>query len=531
MLATLVLLGATLAVVVYVLQPKQTQLPKGTQLPSGPPGKPLVGNLLDIPPKHSWFQFLEWSKKYGPLYSLNLAGQKHVVISTEDIANDLLRERGNLYSSRMNLPMATELLSRNLRPLLLPYGDTWRNGRKLMHNLANVSVATTYEPMQEEESIRAIRDLLRAPEKYETWFERYSAGLILRLAYSKPVVTGEEPFVRDVLAVVHTVERVAGPGAYLVDTFPILMYLPYWLAPFKREGARLHNAEITLFRNLLDEGVKVGQAQPGAENFCTTWHQNREAYDLSNDHVAYVIATLFEAGAGTTASAMASFMLAMTLHPAEFTKLQQEIDKVVGADRVPSFSDMAQLPRVRAVVKEVLRWRPVTAGGLPHMLVKDDTYEMPDGRSVFLEAGTACHPVQWSIHREAKLYPEPDEFRPERWLEPGWPTYREPLTKFPNLQNYSAFGFGRRICPGLNIAERSLYILVSRVAWSCEISYQKTAAGYDIVPPSYDYVSGFNVQPKPFPFALKPRQQRAEFVEREYQKAWGGGERNASPGL
>ncbi|KAK1062205.1 hypothetical protein LTR33_012545, partial [Friedmanniomyces endolithicus] len=99
MLATLVLLGAALAVVVYVLQPKQKQLPKGTQLPSGPPGKPLVGNLLDIPPKHSWFQFLEWSKKYGPLYSLNLAGQKHVIISTEDIANYLLRERGNLYSS------------------------------------------------------------------------------------------------------------------------------------------------------------------------------------------------------------------------------------------------------------------------------------------------------------------------------------------------------------------------------------------------------------------------------------------------
>ncbi|KAK1080707.1 hypothetical protein LTR48_007691, partial [Friedmanniomyces endolithicus] len=56
-------------------------------------------------------------------------------------------------------------------------------------------------------------------------------------------------------------------------------------------------------------------------------------------------------------------------------------------------------------------------------------------------------------------------------------------------------------------------------------------AGDDIVPPSYDYVSGFNVQPKSFPFALKPRQQRAEVVEREYQKAWGGGERNASQGL
>jgi hypothetical protein len=154
---------------------------------------------------------------------------------------------------------------------------------------------------------------------------------------------------------------------------------------------------------------------------------------------------------------------------------------------------MDNLPRVRAVAKETLRWRPVTAGGLPHMLIKDDTYKLPNGTEVFLEAGTVVHPVQWAIHREAKLYPDPESFKPERWLEPGWPTYKEPLTKFPNLQNFSAFGFGRRICPGLNIAERSLYILISRIAWSANISRAKDANGQDIVPPDYDYVTGFNV--------------------------------------
>ena len=96
--------------------------------------------------------------------------------------------------------------------------------------------------------------------------------------------------------------------------------------------------------------------------------------------------------------------------------------------------------------------------------------------------------------------PEPCVFltrRVRRWLEPSWPTYKEPLDRFPNLQNYSAFGFGRRICPGLNIAERSLYILVSRIAWCCDISCKKDGSGNDIVPPSYDYVSGFNVSRHP----------------------------------
>ena len=64
---------------------------------------------------------------------------------------------------------------------------------------------------------------------------------------------------------------------------------------------------------------------------------------------------------------------------------------------------------------------------------------------------------------------------------------------YPNLQNYSSFGFGRRICPGQNIAERSLYIQIAKIAWSCDIAQKKDAAGNNIVPPSYDYVAGFNV--------------------------------------
>lgn len=473
------------------------RLPDNLSSLHGPRGWPILGNLPEIPTTHSWLKFSQWSKRYGALFRLNIAGRHHIIVSSEEIANELLRERGTIYSSREQLPMAVQLVSKGLRPLFLPYGDTWRSVRKLMHNLTNTTIAKSYEPFQEKESLRAIRDLIRQPEKYETWFERYAAGLIIHLAYSKPVHTGEEPYVRQILHVVHTVERVASPGAYLVDTIPALMWLPSWLAPFKREGHRLHEEEVKLFRSLLKEGVETSQSDPKLENFCGKWYRNRKAYGLSDDQAAYAIGTLFEAGAGTTAAAMMSFILAMTLHADEFAKLQKEVDDVVGPERMPCFEDMPHLPRVRAVAKEVLRWRPVTAGGLPHMLTKDDAYKMQDGRTVFIEAGTNVHPVQWSIHREPVRYPDAESFRPERWLEEGWPTFKEPLTQYPNLQNFSAFGFGRRICPGQNIAERSLYILIARVAWACHITQKRDTKGSLLPPPPYDYVPGFNVSPLP----------------------------------
>lgn len=59
----------------------------------------MVGNLFDIPSYHSWLKFEEWSDVYGPIFRLNLTGRNHVVVSTEKVANDLLRERGGLYSA------------------------------------------------------------------------------------------------------------------------------------------------------------------------------------------------------------------------------------------------------------------------------------------------------------------------------------------------------------------------------------------------------------------------------------------------
>jgi len=66
---------------------------------------------------------------------------------------------------------------------------------------------------------------------------------------------------------------------------------------------------------------------------------------------------------------MISFILAMVLHQDSLSDLQRDIDEVVG-DRLPTFEDIPHLPRVRAIVKESLRWRPVTAGGVPTNLSK-----------------------------------------------------------------------------------------------------------------------------------------------------------------
>lgn len=234
---------------------------------------------------------------------------------------------------------------------------------------------------------------------------------------------------------------------------------------------------------------------------------------------AYEILIRFEAASGTTSNSMMSLILAITLHPDKYQKLCDEVDKQVPSDRLPALSDIPNLPYLRAFVKENLRWRPVTAGGLPHKITaRDDIYE-----GHLIRKGSLIHPVQWAIHRDTTLYPDPEDFIPERWLDPKYPTYREPLTQYPNLQNYSNFGFGRRICPGQNIAERSLYIEAAMIAWACDIRASKGKK-----PPSYDYVTGFNTRPNWFDFELTARRGRESLVSREFERVWGERMRRSS---
>ncbi|GJC95879.1 cytochrome P450 [Colletotrichum higginsianum IMI 349063] len=488
-------------------RPKHPRLPPGTTLPPGPEPRPLIGNLLSIPPAHSWLAFHELIKQHGPVVRLSLpGGQEHVLLGTETAANDLLRRRGNLYSDRHHAPAASHLLTDDHMLLLLPYDDKWRRYRRFLHQVTMAPVAPRYETEQRIEAVRLLRDLLRDPADYESLFERFSVGLGLRIIYGLRLESARDRDARMILDIVHELERVGSPGAYAVDLFPCLLRLPERLAPWKRYLRGRRRRDEAFFRELVDRS--------GSPSWARTWLGTRDEWDLTRREADWMLGSVFQAAATTSGSALASFVLCMVRNPGWFGKLQREVDAVVGAGRLPALEDMPRLPLVRACVKETLRYYPITAGGFPHRLTEDDTYG-----AYFLSKGTVVHAVQWAIQRDPELYPDPELFNPDRWLDPRYPTFREPLSVYPNLQQFSAFGHGRRICQGINIAERSLNLKVALLAWGCDISRAKDGRGRDVVPPLYDFVEGFNVQPKRFQFDLQPRsRERVDLIERAYEQ-------------
>ena len=151
--------------------------------------------------------------------------------------------------------------------------------------------------------------------------------------------------------------------------------------------------------------------------------------------------TLLEAGSDTTASTMVGFIQAMACFPRVQKKAQEEIDRVIGSDRLPTMADEPQLPYIRAMIKESLRWMPTTiTGAVPHATTKEDEYmgyTIPKGASVMLNV--------WAIHMDENRHPNPREFRPERYEGDDLTAADSAANPDASKRDHFTFGSGRRI--------------------------------------------------------------------------------------
>ncbi|KAK5789863.1 hypothetical protein VI817_008986 [Penicillium citrinum] len=227
---------------------------KGLKPLPGPKGYPFLGSVLEFPKTFSYHKFKEWSDQYGPIYQVNVLGKTHVVISSEDIANDLLALRGAHYSDRPPIVMLHELISANGNLGTTPLNKYRRNSRELSAAALSSTSLKKWNAMQIDEAARLVLDLISMPDHYEYLFERYSSAVTLRLLYNKEV---EKDHVKRIAAIVRTLERSVAPGAYLVDFLPILKYLPEYLAPFKAEAKVLHDFEHSYSKFLVAESEEV----------------------------------------------------------------------------------------------------------------------------------------------------------------------------------------------------------------------------------------------------------------------------------
>lgn len=308
--------------------------------------------------------------------------------------------------------------------------------------------------------------------------------------------------------------EINAPGlSMLVDFFPILRRLPAALYPPKRKAILQHEYEKQFYRPFyLKAKHAILNRLPSARScFCEDVVALQQQESLSDDFAMFIPIQFFEAGSETTSSEMYGFSQAMLLYPATQRRGQAEVDALCGDSRCPTLADIDKLPYVRACVKETLRWMPATIlGASPHALIQDEEfmgYHLPKGASITLNV--------WTIHRDPHRYPNPTEFCPERFL--GDTTSSSESAALPDVSQRDHFGFGagRRICPGMHVADSTLLLAVASMLWALNFSPKMGEDGQPILPLQDQFDPRFAVHPKDFEVEVTPRNEKRAALVRE----------------
>jgi hypothetical protein len=386
----------------------------------------------------------------------------------------------------------------------------------MVHTLLNITTSKEYVPYQMLENKQMLYQLLEQPEDFLKHMRRYSNALTTMMVFGWRTPTYEDANMKQLFEGFSEFAEINQTGtAALVDFYPILRKLPDFLLPAQKKAKGLHRHEKQLYlKHWLNakDAIEKGVIQPC---FCEGMAKAQNIEGFDDDQAAYISGTLLEAGSDTTSNTLYAFVQAMLLYPEAQKRAQGEIDKVVG-ERLPTMDDQSSLQYIRACVKETLRWMPTTIlGAVPHAVNKDDEYIgylIPKGAGVLNNV--------WAINMDPNRHPEPRRFEPERYIHDTQSLYDSAANSDGTKRDMFTFGAGRRICPGMHVAERSLFLGVSRILWAFTIEPVVDSAMNKILPDQEKLTQGFVCMPEEFRAKITPRSQtRAELVRRVWHEA------------
>ncbi|KAI0698161.1 cytochrome P450 [Cytidiella melzeri] len=525
-----ILLAAALAVGFVVYRICQIGKREGF-LPPGPPTVPLLGNIHIFPRFLAYFQFSAWAREYGDIYSLKVGPETVVVISSAEAFREVIDKNSGITADRPANHFADTVTSGGLNMFLARYGEKWRALRRGAHEILTPQASMNHRPLQDAESAQLMYDILRSPDDHFDAVRRFSSSLILSVVFGKRAPRFATKEVTAFYHVQHIWEYLLFPGSFPpVDQIPWLKYVPEMFAKWKGVCREVRDLQRDLYFGLLEEAEKRG-----TENGCfmETIIKRANEWNLDREMVGYLGGALIEGGSDTTSSFINTMVLAVTAFPEAQRKAHEELDRVIGQDRAPEWEDLDDLPYIRALVKEVHRFRP-NAPLIPRAATADLTYKgykIPEGSTIIANVCECRKPTilggggvrnlcyLGGIFHDPEVYADPETFNPDRYMQCDVGTKKEHEFDI-GQRNDLSFGGGRRVCAGIHVAKYSVAINTMNLLWSFEFSPAKDAKGEEIKPDIWNYAQALASSPNPFKCTVKPRSARhAEIIRQRFLEA------------
>ncbi|KAF9260636.1 cytochrome P450 [Marasmius fiardii PR-910] len=340
------------------------------RLPPGPPGYPIIGNLFDVGDLQEWLTYRKISEDYkSDIIYLNMFGSSVVILNSMEAAQDLFDKRSSIYSDRPRFTMLNELTGMSFHLAFMRYGDRWNEHRKLFKKEFQPPATESHKPALILSARTLLLRLLHSPDNLDRHLWHVTGMFILTTSYGIDVVTDptvDDPYVKIGEKCLKAMAAAGNSTQFLVDQVPVMKHIPEWVpgAAFPREWKKSVTTLPRVPMEFVKRSMKNGIAKTCAATRVLQGIEEDDQHRVVKERLENVLGAAYAAASDTSVSAVESFILAMLFNPDIQKKAQKAVDEVIGDDRLPDFSDMGSIPYVDALLKEALRWNPVTPLGM-----------------------------------------------------------------------------------------------------------------------------------------------------------------------
>ncbi|PIK51744.1 putative cytochrome P450 2U1 [Apostichopus japonicus] len=422
-------------------------------LPPGPTPLPIIGNLFHFFGKKNYKVFYEIFQNYGGICTVYLGRARTILITDINIVKETATKQADNFSDRFLPPILAWTVGSD-GSLFFQNGPVWKERRKFtMQALRNFGVGKKSLEYKINEEARCLMDVMTGiegpfdPSEYTTLT---IANVICNINFGKRFDYKDKHFQDIINRFRFLIASVSLTG--LPNSFPFLLRTPL----YSHIGRSLDYMKAYIGGHLKEHQQTLNEDD--VRDYIDMYLLEIKRQQESGEEVIFkpeqawrAIMEIFGGGTDTTTNTLLYGILLTSLHTEVQDKVQEEIDRVIGTNRQPSYEDRTNMPYTEAVLMEIQRFRPVVVIVPPHGVFHDTQlagYNIPKGSQIFVNL--------WGIFHDPKVWKNPDQFDPTHFLSDDGKTLNRREELIP-------FGIGRRSCVGEHLAKMELFLFFTNL--------------------------------------------------------------------